>query len=377
MQFPQRNVAHAAGQVLSKRSVTFTEDLRYDNAKAQPFHYSFMTRAIIEANDGIEPIGWTMGPNTINEIPIITDRDSAWHLLNIKYSAFENISGDSYRWWDADRFPVEENFGSDLTGTIGIVAAAITGAGSNFDPEIDVGDFIVFNDDTGLRAYGEIATRTNDTTATLATAVVNTVVGSTFKKVGSVPAGGGTLTLVSGSTAVVGVGTAFAVDVSAGDFIGVMDGNQLVVVKVASVTDNTNLILEVDASTGVAATKYVVMDYAESAAPWINGTQTLNTRVPRLTYLTSYLRLTVFFPSLNDHYLYGIPQRGLSDPNKPGLIERRIIPRALQGAESGLAMLRTPCQLPFDGQLVLRIQNIHPTKTLFVNGALFGYKVRV
>jgi len=375
MQFPIKNADVAAGQVLAKRSVTFSENLRFDSVKAFPFHYSFMTRAIIEANDGQEPIGWTMGPNTINEIPIILDRDMAWHLLNIKYTALENISANSYRWWDADVFPVEENYGSDLTGTIGIVAAAITGAGTDFDPEIDVGDLIVFNDSTGLRAYGEIATRTNDTTATLATAVANSVSGATFKKAGSVPSGGGTLTLVSGSTAVVGVGTTFIADVSAGDYIGVMDGNQLVVVKVASVTDNTNLVLDVAAPSGVAGTKYVVMDYANAAAPWINGTQTIKTRVPRLTYLTNYLRLSVFFPSLNDQYLYGIPQRLLGDV-PPGLIERRIIPRGLQGEESGLAMMRTPCQLPFEGQVVLRIQNIHPTKTLFVNGALFGYKVR-
>ena len=58
------------------------------------------------------------------------------------------------------------SIGANLTGTLNALAVgtnAIVGAGTNFDPEITVGDIISFLDTAGTRRYYTIATRTDDT----------------------------------------------------------------------------------------------------------------------------------------------------------------------------------------------------------------------
>lgn len=114
-----------------------------------------------------------------------------------------------YLWYDD--VPATTPVNDDLTGTITIApgGAALAGAGTNFDPEIAVGDVIQATDADGQIRFFQIATRTNDTTATitetLAAGDPGIAAGSTFKKVGSVQVG--TLDVDATTRICTGVGT--------------------------------------------------------------------------------------------------------------------------------------------------------------------------
>lgn len=184
----------------------------------------------------------------------------------------------------------------------------------------------------------------------------------------------GTITIVAGAVAVVGVGTAFTTDFIVGQPMTWADDggvNRFGVIK--TITDATNLTLELAQQTDTTGNTYGPTQFTTSVSP--------NTPVPFNLYesqqlvVTRFLRVSVIMSSLGTKYLMGGTQV-FTDPdtNNSGLQERPILMTALQGFDDGLGQLRTPALFGYDSSVKIIIEN-NLDSEIIVNGTLFGYKI--
>jgi hypothetical protein len=123
-------------------------------------------------------------------------------------------------WYDTPPMQKRDTYAA-TTGTIEIAAGGddIAGSGTDFDPEINVGDVIQVEDADGVLRNFMIATRSNDTTATitetLAAGDPGVPAGSTFTVIATALTG--TITADPANRLITGVGTSFDEEVKRGD----------------------------------------------------------------------------------------------------------------------------------------------------------------
>lgn len=91
----------AAKARLKEHAVKFGEERRYDNMRAYPFFYNFIPYPFVQgivndatgqydvsAADAEGPDGLAIAAGGIRDIPIVMDRDTNFHLLSIRYGAW-------------------------------------------------------------------------------------------------------------------------------------------------------------------------------------------------------------------------------------------------------------------------------------------------
>ncbi len=410
------NTAMAAHRALSKRSVQFDAPKTYSQLKAYPFAYSFMTDALVAANGGEPPVGLSIAPGQTLELPIELDQDKAWHLLNLKYSVMEKrdivINGVTYSQylpWDKDQYfasltpalftpqPKYSEFNWDYIPGLASVSAggsivSVTDRVYDMNTIISSNSIYVAYATDGTKQFIQTGSSVGITTSTIAllNPVSKDISDSPFYKIGESdlsPVFNGWFkeyVLVSQN----------GYDSKVGDVMGIVFPNLgLVKFRIAAINVDFN-----PGADQIVGADFKLIDINANEIKLdgfpldLQGTS-INRSINKITnmhlpdaftslgyipdtyYLTKYIKATLFHPSLNSQYSYGIAQRFPEETNNSGLSEKRVAIEALQGENSGLGMLRTPMQLPRDGITSIKLQNIHDTKTLIVNGSLFGYKI--
>jgi len=236
----QADTVRDAAKVLSRDSVTFGNDAKWNDQKAWPFWMPFIPSPFNATADalynGLGLPGITIPAGAIRDIPIILEQDAAYRLLGAKYTPYRAVPGAA------------------LTGTISVSAGgtAVTGVGTAFTTELSVGRNLTWVDDTGAYQSGVVAAIASDLALTLETAVLNATTGlvyfaSSFKWYDTVPSRKntayadltGTITIASGGATLAGVGTLFTTELTVGDIIGAVDvSGALHMFQVATITTN-------------------------------------------------------------------------------------------------------------------------------------------
>lgn len=151
-----------------------------------------------------------------------------------------------------------------LTGTFDSVVNTneINGNGTNFDPQLSVGDKLYFLDGTIYKLVGTIAQVNSDTKVTLSEAApVN------------VPTAGDAL--AKNTDVITGVNTQFVSDYSAGDYLFYFDasGSPILIGKIATVSDAQLVLTE-------KATVNVVNKSGGKVNVVVNGSESFLIRIP-------------------------------------------------------------------------------------------------
>lgn len=290
----QENAVLASAEVLNKNAVKFDSDRKWNNQKFWPYWYPLIPYPWQETdtlNKGQGLLGIEILPGQIKDISIITDRDTAYRLLNLKYTVYS-------------------------------ANEATTGAG--------------------------------------------------------------TLTMVSGSTAVVGVGSNFTTLFPDGigwlTFIGGSTG-LLRTVFVESVTDATNLVLSSPAPESAAGVAWGrgewIWTIQTQAVPGVDIPNPIASPVPEEIQhfydLAQQVKVGLRVPSLRDRDIYGGLERQLGLGGFFAENRHRIT--ELQGAEDGVGMLRTALLVGGDSTITVRVENTNTDRIIFINGTTFGYKI--
>lgn len=271
----KENILADANEVLNRNAVTFDTHRRYNNQDAWPFMYPFVPKPYLETdvlNDGKGLLGIKVPAGAIKEIPVNLDRDSVYRLINIKYTPFRCSLGAA----------VES--GNTMTVTAG--STTMTGVGTDFLTTMSKGDYLAWLDDNGNIQHGVVDTITSKTVLDLEQAVTQTATAvaiflCVFKWYDTVPALDtdgeisadltGTITTAVDSTGFVGVGTDFDAEVIAGEILTwIDDAGVRKYGKVASITNDTNIVLEDAAdsvATGVAFGKLDALEGSITVAP--------------------------------------------------------------------------------------------------------------
>lgn len=361
-------------EALYRRTVQFGDVPRTNDTKKWPFFLPFIPEPVpdnalfpfpqVIANGGA---GWPVRAGRFIDIPILTEQDANYQIVNMKVSAYRG----------------------EATGSITALAnaVAVTGVGTNFLSEYEAGSTIVVVDDNGERRFGVVAAVAtnlaltleapfgpNAVTAALAAGlppVARYFRGDQWYINGDFPGG-----IQVAGAAITGVGTAFTQDYV---------GRQIIYVDDAGAYNIRRIII-------VGGPLAATMDVAGGAVAGIpNGVAYKMGRLPSVTDnyfrpLYTYLRVSMFIQSNGARYYMGgptvlsgnnvtvVPSAGAA---AGGLQERPVQVRSIQGSDDGLAMLYTPIQVAREGKIFVRAHNTHSSLTLRVNGTIFGYKVAV
>lgn len=360
-------------EALYRRSVQFGDVPRSNDIKKWPFLLPFIPEPVpdnalfpfpqVIANGGA---GWPVPAGRSVDIPILTEQDASYQIVNMKVSAYRG----------------------EATGSITALAnaVAVVGVGTNFLSEYEVGSTIVAVDDNGERRFGIVAAVATNLALTLeapfgpnavtaATSVGLPPVARYFRGDqwyinGDFPGG-----IQVAGAAITGVGTAFTQDYV---------GRQIIYV------DDTGAY-NIRRITVVGGPLAATMDAAGGAVVGANGVAYKLGRLPIITDnyfrpLYTHLRVSMFIQSNGARYNMGGPTvlAGNNVTVVPsvnatagGLQERPIQVRSIQGTADGLSMLYMPIQVAREGKIFVRVHNTHNSLTLRVNGTIFGYKVAV
>lgn len=133
----------AADMMLKREAVRFKSNLMYSSEKAWPFWYNLIPYPYLttdKLNGGMGLLGQAIPTGSSRDFAIKLDRDTAFRLINFKYSAYR------------------PGFGEQLTGTITATAgsATITGVLTLFTTELSVGQTIIWIADDFSTRYGVI-----------------------------------------------------------------------------------------------------------------------------------------------------------------------------------------------------------------------------
>ena len=180
--------------------------------------------------------------------------------------------GTTYRYGELVRYG-----NTDATGTISSSGTAITGVGTAFTTEFEVGDYI---QEKGSDQIAKITVITDNTNMTVDTTFSPAASGDGFAEVklwafdtlggGTDSAVASTGTISSSGTAITGVGTSFTTEYAVGDFIREDGNNQ--VARVTVITDNTNMT--VDSTFSPAASGDTFANVSFDSSGWHALTQT-------------------------------------------------------------------------------------------------------
>jgi len=358
-----------------RRAVQFGDIPRYNDITMWPFWLSLVPEP--PENDDLFPspliqsltgLGWPIAAGTYLDIPLRSQADAIYHIVNHKLTAFRGAA----------------------TGEISALAnnTAVTGVGTLFTTELQVGDTIAVTDDNGDFRFGVVNAIANNLALTLeAPFGPNAVTGAAATglpaeyRIGNQwyetnpPHLTGGIQVAGVNVTGVG-GTAFNTQLQVGQTINFVDDTG---------THQYGIIATIP---GAAAMTFTA---ATGAVAGANGVAYKLGKLPSPTFnwirpLYNYLRTSMIIKSNNSVYLLGgnaeLAGAQVYSPASlgaaaGGLLQRPHIQRALQGFNDGLGMLYTPFQMPKEGTLYLRVHNTHNLYTLFVNGAVFGYKVAV
>lgn len=184
----------------------------------------------------------------------------------------------------------------------------------------------------------------------------------------------GTITVVAGTKAVIGVATDFVNELTVGQRFAYLDSNGLFRCNIiSSITDALNLTLADAPVFGGAGVNYGLAKWV-----WVTNTP-IAAPAPQIpitfeytyTPITRFVEVALNIPSLKNINFYG---DNLYESNG-GLVERRVPITNLQGVNDGNPMVRTPDALvPAEGTVLFTVANNH-TQPVFVNGTVFGYKL--
>lgn len=156
-----------ATAILNENAVQFDSHRRYNNQAAWPFWYPLVPKPYLETDtlyNGLGLQGHTIPANTRKEINVQLDRDSVYRLINLKYQALSC------------------NAGAQLTGTIVLAGVNVTGTGTAFQTELNIGNPIQWVDDAGDSQCGIVKTITSQTVMTLELPGTVTTGGDNFFK---------------------------------------------------------------------------------------------------------------------------------------------------------------------------------------------------
>lgn len=154
------NASVESGKALDRESVIFDADRKWNNQKAWPFWYPLIPYPYHETdtlNNGQGLLGIQVLPGQIKNINIITDRDTAYRLLNFKYTVFAANEGTA----------------GAGTATFAAGSTAVVGVGSDFTT--------IFPDGIGWITY------VGGTTGLLRTVFVESVTDATNLTLTSTP----------------------------------------------------------------------------------------------------------------------------------------------------------------------------------------------
>jgi hypothetical protein len=356
-----------------KRAVEFGDVPRNNEQDRWPFWMPFIPNP--PQDDELFPptltqsltgLGWPIAPQGYRDIPIQTDQDAHYHIVNNKITCFRGA----------------------VTGEITAAAnsTVVNGVGTLFTTEFQIGDVINVIDDNSEMRFGVVAAIGSNIQLVLhAPFGPNAVTGASATGLpASYRAGnqwyeqdalsGGIQVDAAGN--ITGINTIFTTELFVGMTLTYVDDNGNIVQGViATITNNTTATFAtapgvVAGVAGVAFKQVILPKTAEN----------------NIRPLTTYLRHSIFIKSNNAVYLIGgaaelLGSQVFSPPSlgatAGGLIERPVSTNSVQGNRDGLSSLYTPFQMPKDGTLFVRVHNIHPVYNLKVNGTIFGYKVAV
>lgn len=369
----KRNIIKSIWQ----RAVKFGDLPRSNDIKRWPFWLPFIPQP--PQDDTLAPfplliangsLGWPVAPNTFRDIPILTEQDAHYNLVNMKVSAFRGPA----------------------TGEITVLAnaTAVVGIGTNFLTEYLPGDTMIAVDDSGQRRFAVVAAIATNLALTLhAPFGPNAITGA--GAVGLPPVSryfrgdqwyqlsdhltGG---IQVAGVNVTGIGTAFNTELQVGQNVAYIDDTGAVNIRTIATIPGAAAMTFTAAGGAVAGVAGVA--FKLSCQPGL----TFN----RFRPLYTYLRASAFIKSSGQRYYLGgtsellgnaaYAPASLSVGNVGGgLQERPHALRSIQGFQDGLAMLYTPQQVPREGTIFVRVHNTHNAYTLQVDGTLFGYKVAV
>lgn len=413
--------------LLKKNSVTFPEQMRVNDQGAWPFWYPLIPYPYHDTdilNGGTGLLGIKIPAGEIRNIFITLEQDTAFRLINLKYTVFEAAVPKDLNGVITTAIGSANVTGvtaAPLTGTIsiGIGNTAVVGVGTLFTAELSVGQTIVYTDDLAVEQFGKIQAITDNLNLVLETAAPSAATLKTFQistlfltelTAGDVITwlddGGvrrfgtvlnivdnlnlvlaanalsvtteltyknsdyiGFITTVPGDTSVVGTGTSFLTDAPAGSQImWTNDSGQVEIGTVADVTNDLLLTLEQPAELVTTQASYDSIMYS-----WYDnviGTPPLLNTL-KFIPLTKRVRVGVNLPSLQGRYIYGGTQAYLRGG---GFEERPRVIGSIQGAKDGVGTIRTASLLPHEGSINVRVFNEH-NQPIYINGVAFGYKV--
>lgn len=358
-----------------KRSVEFGNIPRYNDIPMWPFWMPFIPEPPQDTDQfppvltqALTALGWRVPAGGMLDIPIVLEQDAIYHYVNHKITAYRGPA----------------------TGEITALAnnVNVTGVGTLFTTEFQVGDTIAVTDDSGQFRFGVIASITNALALVLhAPFGPNAVTGAAatglpaefrignqwYEDLPLLPGG-----IQVAGVNVTGIGTSFNTDLQVGQNLAYVDDTG--VHRVGTIATIPGAL----ALTFTAATGGGAVAGASGVAYKLAG-------MPHLTHnkirpLTTYLRVSLLTKSNNSNYLlggnaelaganvYGPPSLGAA---AGGLQERPHAVNSIQGFKDGLGSLYTPYQLPNEGTVFFRVHNTHSLYTLYVNGTVFGYKVSI
>lgn len=103
-QFPDiRSDGNKVSDMLYDRAVQFNDSLKYNDVSAWPFWYPSVPFPYLDTdtdNSGLGLLGHTVPAGGVLSVPIITESDTVYHLLNVKYNAYRDEGGGVFTWYD-------------------------------------------------------------------------------------------------------------------------------------------------------------------------------------------------------------------------------------------------------------------------------------
>ena len=192
--------------------------------------------------------------------------------------------GTTYRYGELARYG-----NTDATGTISSSGTAITGVGTAFTTEFEVGDYI---QEKGSDQIAKITVITDNTNMTVDTTFSPAASGDGFAEVklwaydtlggGTDSAVASTGTISSSGTAITGVGTSFTTEYAVGDFIREDGNNQ--VARVTVITDNTNMTVDATFSPAASGDTFANVSFVASGWHALTQTATAGTYIYEIPY---------------------------------------------------------------------------------------------
>lgn len=223
----------------------FDSYVKYNNQPAWPFWYPFIPFPYLDTdseNGGLGLLGFTLNAGEIKDIPIITEQDTAYRLINIKYSIYRDCAGA--------RIGTNALFGI----TEGTTALGVTAGTGDFTTDLIEGSPLYWvNDDDEIQTAIVVTITDDDNLVINKTTTGESTAQRLFfgqycdttgvcEQVLTAPTTlTGTITITTGSAAIVGVGTLFVAELTVGDMILFIadDGTQRIA-QITVITDNLN-----------------------------------------------------------------------------------------------------------------------------------------